>query len=248
VKLRLLIVDDEPLARKRLRRLLETDRQVEVVRECDNGAAAIEAIAETAPDVVLLDVRMPGADGFEVLKGCGVAPPPEVVFVTAHDQHAIRAFEHHALDYLLKPVSAERLADALAHARRRLRATRSARRRQRSTGIVAGGEGARPVERLLVREQGRAWFLRTAQIESLESDGNYVLAHTPDRKSRVRLTLSALAATLDPHTFRRINRTAIVNVDHVREIQPWFHGDAIVVLRSGRQLRLSRTRRTALLD
>jgi len=247
VTLRVLVVDDEPLARRRLRRLLQGDRGVEVVRECGDGASAAQAIAELAPDVVLLDVEMPGMDGFAALKACRATPLPEVVFVTAYDQYAVRAFEHHALDYLLKPVSRERLAAALTHARRRLGARRPGVRARRVDGLLQETGGDRPALRLLVHERDRAYFVRTDDVDYLESDGNYVWAHTAHRRSRIRATLAALATRLDPDRFRRISRTCVVNVDRVREIQPWFHGDAIAILQSGQRLRVSRTRRHELL-
>jgi two-component system LytT family response regulator len=247
VTLRVLVVDDEPLARRRLRRLLQGSRGVEVVRECGDGPSAVAAVTEFAPDVLLLDVQMPGMDGFEVLNACRVAPLPEVIFVTAYDRYAVRAFEHHALDYLLKPVAPERLAAALTHARRRLTARRPNPRARRVDGLLSDAGEVSPVQRLLVQERERSYFVRTDDIDYLESDGNYVWAHTAQRRCRVRATLASLAGRLNPEHFRRISRTCVVNVDRIREIQPWFHGDAVVILQSGQRLRLSRTRRHELL-
>ena len=241
--LRALVVDDEPLARRRLRRLLQRERGVEVVRECGDGPSAVAAIEALAPDLVLLDVQMPGMDGFGVLQACQAMPLPEVIFVTAYDQYAVRAFEHHALDYVLKPVTPERLAAALAHARRRVGVSPGGARAHHVDGLLTELGSRRPVLRLLVREADRSYFVRTDAVAFLESDGNYVWAHTEQRRCRIRVTLAALAPRLDPNHFRRISRSCVVNLDCIREIQPWFHGDAIVILQSGKRLRLSRTYR-----
>jgi two-component system LytT family response regulator len=240
--LRVLVVDDEPLARGRLRRLLRHESDVEVIGECGDGPSAVTAILESAPDLVLLDVQMPGMDGFAVLGACDAEPLPEVIFVTAHDEYALRAFERHALDYVLKPVGAKRLAEALAHARRRLAAARQGSRAGRLRRAVGTREQL-PVARLLIRERDRAFFLRVATISHVTADGNHVVAHVGEQAHRVRMTLNELTAQLDPARFRRISRSCVVNLDAVREIQPWFHGDAVIVLVSGEQVRLSRTYR-----
>jgi two-component system LytT family response regulator len=244
--MRVLIVDDEPLARRRLRRLLQAERGIEVVRECGDGDGAVAAIEALAPDLVLLDVQMPAMDGFGVLRACRAAPLPEVIFVTAYDQYALQAFEHHALDYLLKPVSRERLAGALSHARRRL-AGGGADRNRRLDGLLEQSGGRPSLLRLLVHQRDRSYFVRIDEVDYLESDGNYIRVHTAQRRCRVRGTLARLATRLDPDRFRRISRTCVVNLDRVREIQPWFHGDAVVILQSGQRLRVSRTRRHELL-
>lgn len=238
--LRVLVVDDEPLARDRLTRLLKREQDVQVVGQCGDGRAAVNAILEAAPDLVLLDVQMPGMDGFEVLAACGAEPLPEVIFVTAHDEYAVRAFQQHALDYVLKPVNAKRLGEAVSHARRRIGAARRGVKPMPLLSTI-DATASHPASRLLIRERARAFFLRVDQISHVTSDGNHVVAHAAQRKYRVRTTLQDLLTRLDPARFRRISRTCAVNLDAVREIQPWFHGDAIVILVSGERLRLSRT-------
>ncbi len=238
-----LLVDDEPLARTLLRVLLERDPEVAVAGEC-SGLEAVAEIERVKPDILLLDVQMPEVDGFEVLAAVGEEAAPAVVFVTAHDRHAVRAFEVHALDYLLKPVDEKRLAEAL----RRAKATATARR--------AGGgadarlrplleDHARHARRFLVRAREKTLVVEAADVDWIEAADYYATLHVAGRSHLVRETLDALAARLDPERFFRVHRSAIVNLDRVREIHPLFHGDAELVLADGTRLRLSRTRRAA---
>lgn len=244
-RLRVVIVDDEPLARRRLTRLLKSEPDVSVVGECGDGESAVAALGRLTPDLLLLDVRLPGMDGLAVLDAVRpAAHGPAVVFVTAYDRYAVAAFEREAVDYLLKPVDGERLRSAVARARRRLR--------RPGPGELARGLGAlrngisRPAERLLVMTRGRGVFVRTADIEWIEAAGNAVRLHVSGALHRVRGPLTRLVDRLDPDRFRRISRSAVVNVDRVKEIEPWFHGDAVILLDSGRRIRLSRRYRQEL--
>lgn len=242
--LRTLIVDDEPLARRRLARLLKTETDVTVVGECGDGESAVAALERLAPDFVLLDVRLPGMDGLAVLDAVRSERRPAVVFVTAYDRYAVAAFEREAVDYLLKPVDGERLRAAVARVRRRLRRPGPGEL-GRGLGALRNGD-ARPAERLLVMTRGRGVFVRSADIEWIEAAGNAVRLHVGATVHRVRGPLTRLLARLDRDRFRRVSRSAVVNVDRVKEIQPWFHGDGVVVLESGRRVRLSRRYRSEL--
>ena len=240
--IRALIVDDEPLACRRLRRLLRTERDLEVVGECGDGASALAAIRRGRPDLVFLDVRLPGVDGLTLLRRVAGGPRPEVVFVTAYDRYAASAFDHEAVDYVLKPIAPERLREAVERARRRLGG--------RESGAAVPPPPSSlptPLERLLVRERGRAFFVRADEVEWIEAAGNYARLHHGRRAHALRTALTALERRLDPQRFRRVSRSALVNVDRVAEIQPWFHGDALVILQSGARVRLSRRYRSRLL-
>lgn len=253
--LRALVVDDEPLARDNVRLALEKELDVEVIAECPDGEAAIEAIRELEPDIVFLDVQMPGLTGFDVVEEIGPEEMPAVVFVTAFDEHALRAFEVHALDYVLKPFDDERFGDAVDHARRTLRARRDEESFRRGLSAllndVQGGssEGGRSrfASRLMVRLRDRIHFVRTEDVDWFEAAGNYVRLHVADRSHLIRSTMSAIEERLDPQQFVRIHRSTIVNVDRIKEIQPWAGGDYLAILKSGQQLRISRGYRDALL-
>jgi two-component system, LytTR family, response regulator len=270
--LSVLIADDEAVARARLRRLLTQCPDVALVAECADGREAVGAVERLRPDLVFLDIMMPELDGFGVVSELAGHEAPHVVFVTAYDAHAVRAFEVNALDYLLKPVDAERLRATLDRARGRtaggasgapvdqrrllalleeLAAARRAPAGPTATPAPADASAGVPAlprlgERLLVRGEGRMYFVRLSDVDWLESSGNYVTLHVGDARHQVRERIGALACRLDPRRFARIHRTTIVNVDRVREIQPWFSGDAVVILHSGRKLRLSRLYRAAL--
>jgi two-component system, LytTR family, response regulator len=238
--IRALVVDDEALARRRLRTLLRDEPEIEVVAECGDGAAAVREIESSAPDLVFLDVQMPEADGFDVLEAVGADRMPVVVFVTAHDKYALRAFEVHALDYLLKPFSRDRFQAAVERARAEVRRRRAEGSDSRAEGLAALLQelrGERPhVERLVVRDGGRVSFLRVEEIDWIESEGNYLKLHVGADAHVVRGTLKSSAARLDPERFVRVSRSAIVNLDRVREIHPWACGELVVVLRGGTQI------------
>jgi two-component system, LytTR family, response regulator len=238
VTIRALLVEDEPLALRRLRRLLRDEADVRVVGTCGDVPAARTAIETLTPDLLLLDVRLPGADGLTLLEALPAERRPAVIIVTAFDRYAVPAFAHEAVDYLLKPIDPQRFRSAVARARRRL-----ARREHAG----AGADGA-PLTRLLVRERARAFFVKVDEVDWFEAGGNYVRVHVGRATHRIRLPLAQLEARLDRRAFRRISRSRIVRLDGIRELQPWFHGDGLVILTSGAKLRLSRRFRDRLYE
>jgi two-component system LytT family response regulator len=241
-RLRVVIVDDEPPARDKLRRYLAEDPRVRVVGEAGDGLTAVEAIETERPDLVLLDVQMPEMDGFEVLAALEVEPLPRIVFVTAHDEHAVRAFEVRALDYLLKPVDRSRLDEAVGRA-----ATARVDPESDPRRVLADvREIAPPLTRFLVRTRGRLQLVPVAEVDWIGAAGNYVELHVGDKSHLVRGTLQALEGRLPKGSFTRIHRSSIVNLDRVRALHPWSHGDLQVELVDGTQLRLSRRYRDRL--
>jgi two-component system LytT family response regulator len=243
VNLRALVVDDEALARQRVRHLLRRSTDIEVVGECATGLEAVKAIEELAPDLVFLDIQMPELDGFGVVEAVGADRMPTTLFVTAYDQHALRAFEVHAVDYLLKPFSPERFHQALARARRWCKHA-VAEKGPDLEALMASLNKDRPwVDRLLVRQGDRHMLVRTSTLQWIEAEDNYVRLHVEGTSHLIRQTMSGLLARLDPAQFRRIHRSAIVNLDCIREFQPWTGGDHLVIMRDGTKLTLSRTYR-----
>jgi two-component system LytT family response regulator len=239
MKLRAIIADDEPLARARVRRLLAAEADVEVVAECADGAETSEAIRRYAPDVVFLDIEMPELDGFDVLAGIDAARPPAVVFVTAYDRHAIRAFEAHALDYVLKPVDSLRLRRSVERVRKHIEHGTVAE--TLATILRDLRVDREALDRIPVRTKGRVSFIRTADVTYIESAGNYARVHTAAESHLIRETMAALEGKLDRRRFVRIHRSTIVNVDAIRELRPWFGGDYLVITNDGTELTLSRT-------
>jgi two-component system LytT family response regulator len=239
--MRAIVADDEPLARARLRRLLQQLHDVEIVAECADGAEAAEAIRRLRPDVAFLDIQMPELDGFAVLDELAETRPTAIVFVTAYDQHAIRAFEEQALDYLLKPVNAERLQRAVERVRSQVRQADI----DGKLAAILRDVRSQPtwLQRIAVRSRGKVAFVQTDDITRIESAGNYARVFAGKENHLIRETLTALEGKLDPQKFVRIHRSAIVNVNSVRELRPWFAGDSIVVLHDGTELTLSRTYR-----
>lgn len=250
-EIRAVIADDEPLARDCVRVALEKETDVIVVAECADGAATIDAIRTLDPDLVFLDVQMPELDGFDVVEQIGPEAMPDVIFVTAYDEHALRAFEVHALDYVLKPFDDARFHDAVDHARRRLRGARDLEWSRRLAALLvdqAGGPGRRGFpSRLMVRERERIRFVRVDDIDWLEAYGNYVRIHAGSRTHLLRATLTGLLERLDPAVFARIHRSIVVNLDRVAEVQPWTGGDFNAILRDGTRLRVSRNYKDALI-
>jgi len=242
-RLRTVIVDDEELGRDRIQSLLETQPDVEIVGVCNDGTSAVETIDRTQPDLVFLDVQMPGMDGFEVIENLDAARLPAVVFVTAHDGHAIRAFEIHALDFLLKPFDQTRFEKALERARTQIGKTKT-QGPAIDSRIVSLLEELREErkypERLIVKSSGRVFFVRTEEIDWVEASGNYVKIHTKSEAHLLRESMKNMEAKLDPKTFVRIHRSAIVNIDRIKELEPWFHGEYIVIMRDGTRLTASR--------
>ena len=249
VRTRVLIADDEPLARERLRMLLAKEDGVEIAGECENGPAAVAAIQKLAPDLVFLDVQMPGATGFEVIENIGARRMPPVIFVTAYDRYALRAFDVHAIDYLLKPFDRERFQQALARARQLLERKDAGELERRLLALVQDLRSTpqRP-ERFVIKSGGRVFFVRTDEIDWVEAAGNYVKLHVGADAHLLRETMNALEAQLDPDVFYRIHRCHIVNIERVKELQPWFNGEYVVFLRSGARLTLSRGYREKLQD
>lgn len=238
--IRALIVDDEPLARTIVRKMLERHAEVEIVAECESGIEAIEQIESQKPDLVFLDVQMPEVDGFAVISAVEPECLPHIIFVTAYDRYALKAFEVHALDYLLKPFDEDRFEAALERARLQIGNDRKDDLSQRLLALV-GERAARPeyLNRVIVKAGGRVFFLKTEEINWIEAQGNYVALHTPTDQHLFRSALNSLEVQLDPKRFRRINRSTIVNIDSIRELQPWFRGDYRVILSSGAELKLS---------
>ena len=240
-KIRTLVVDDETLARERVLTLLQQEVDVEVVGECSDGGQAVAAIQEQSPDLVFLDVQMPGCDGFEVLKHISPERMPSVIFVTAYDEYALRAFEVHALDYLLKPFGKDRFQQTLRHAREALEGRRAGDLGRRLLAMVHDIQPEPPrVERLVVKSGGRVFFLRTDEIDWIEAAGNYVRLHLGHESHLFRETMNRIETRLDGSRFARIHRSRIVNTERIKELQPWFNGDHVVILRDGTRLTLSR--------
>lgn len=267
---RVLIVDDEALARQRVRRLLQNEADVEVVGEAETGHEAVAMIRELQPDLVCLDVQMPGLDGFGVLRELDGGHVPMILFVTAYDEHAQRAFDVHAVDYVLKPVDADRFRAAFDKARKQRANAVAAERlgelldtvRRLADGsapadtaaALAGGVAGVPAaaataggnangryaSRILVKQDGRMFFVKTTEIDWIEADRNYVKLHVGKTAHTIRERISHLEETLDPRLFARIHRSTIVNLNRVREMQQWFSGDYVVILEDGTRLRLSR--------
>lgn len=253
-KIRVAIVDDEELSRERMRTLLAEHSDIEVVAECADGAEALRAIDDKNPDLVFLDVQMPEVDGFEVVEalergdpeapeGSGAAKAPAIVFVTAHDDHALKAFEIHALDFLLKPFDEARFEKTLSRARRHVRQSRDtvdARLLALLEDLRSERRGQRHADRLIVKSGGRVFFLRTEEIDWVEAAGNYVRLHARSESHLLRESMKNMESRLEPNTFVRIHRSAIVNIDRVKELEPWFHGEYIVIMRDGTRLTASR--------
>jgi len=240
-KIRTLVVDDEPVARERIVGLLNQEKDIEVVGEYADGTQAVSAIQQQHPDLVFLDVQMPACDGFGVIQQLGPEQVPAVVFVTAYDEYALRAFEVHAIDYLLKPFGRDRFAQTLQHAREHLERRRAGDLGKRLMALV---QDIKPepqkLDRLVVKSGGRVFFLRTQEIDWIEAAGNYVRLHLGTEAHLLRETMNSIESRLNPEIFFRIHRSHIVNIERIKELQPWFNGEYVVILRNGARLTLSR--------
>jgi two-component system LytT family response regulator len=246
-KLRALIVDDEPLAREGIRLHLEEENDFEIAGECGDGDEALRAIVELRPDVVFLDIQMPGRDGFGVLEGLAHDRLPQIVFVTAYDQFALQAFEAHALDYLLKPFDEERFRKALDRVRNQLRGQTRRDLDSRIAELLADiRHKPRFFDRLVVRSGGRILILRVDDVDWVEAAANYVKLHVGTRVYLLRETMNHLEDKLDPARFIRIHRSTIVRVDRIKELEPLFQGDYLVILHDGSRLTSSRSYRERL--
>lgn len=222
-----------PLSRARTRRYLDDETDIDIIGECGDGEAALAAIAAERPDLVFLDVQMPGLSGLELLERVPEDIRPAVVFITAFDEFAVPAFEVRAVDYLLKPFDLERLRQALARVRERLAASQA----------KPASATAKPLARIAVKSVGKTTFVDVADIDWIETAGNYVCLHVGREQHLVRETMSQLESQLDPQQFARIHRSTIVRIDRIREMQPLFNGDRSVILHDGTQLTLSRSYR-----
>ena len=242
MKIRTLIVDDEPLARKLIRRFLANESAFQIIGECSNGIEALHAIQNDAPHLVFMDVQMPEMGGFDVLSGLDPSQIPVIIFVTAHDMFALKAFEAHALDYLLKPLDDERFHQALQRVRTYIEGTKTGGMRERLMDLVNDlPHRAKPLIRLAVKNHGHMVFLRIAEIDWIEAVGNYLKIHVGEQRHLLRGRLSELEKKLPAEQFFRIHRSTIVNWDRVKEFRLLFKGEGLIVLRNGTQLSASRT-------
>ncbi len=242
--IRTIIVDDEPLARDRIKRLLREEDEIDVIGECGNGADAIKAITSENPDLVFLDIQMPEKNGFEVIKSLPAKKLPTIIFVTAYDQYALQAFDVHALDYLLKPFNRERIKRAVARAREHIEHRRIGNLDERLNSLITDLRGEkRYLDRLVVKSVGRVFFLKSDEIDWIEAAGNYVKLHVGREAHMIRETMNGIEAKLDPRKFLRIHRSTVVHIDRIKELHPMFSGDYAVILRNGTELALSRNYR-----
>jgi two-component system, LytTR family, response regulator len=240
--LRVVIVDDERPARAKLRRYLAAEPDFDVIAEASGGLRGVEVIRVTHPDLVFLDVQMPDLDGFGVVEALAGDPAPYVVFVTAHDRYAVRAFEVHAFDYLLKPVGADRFAKVLERVRREVARKDGPALAERVARLVEDLRGVpRYAERILVTEGERGVPVDVDRIDRVEADRNYVTLHAGSDVYRLRGTLEGLERKLDPSKFVRVNRSTLVRIDSIKEVHPWFHGEYRVVLVDGTEVTWTRT-------
>jgi two-component system LytT family response regulator len=236
-KIRALIVDDEPLAREGIRMRLKQEPDVEVIGACKNGREAVAVILRDLPDLVFLDIQMPRLGGFGVIEAVGVNRMPHVIFVTAYDEHALRAFEVNALDYLLKPIDGGRFSEALERARSRIRGENLEAVDERLHKIMAALRVERKhLERLSIKSAGRITFLSVDEIDWIEAADNYVQVHAGRESHLLHATMNSLEGRLDPDKFLRIHRSAIVNVGRIKELHPMFHGEYRIVLKDGTRL------------
>ena len=238
---KVLIVDDEPLARDRIRNLLKGDPEIKIIGEARNGCEAIEAMTTQAPDLVFLDVQMPDMDGFEALKALKVKPLPLVIFVTAYDQHAVRAFDVHAVDYLMKPFDRKRFAKALDHAKDQMKRPPD---EADKVGIIRLLEelkgGTRYLERFAIKTGEKILFVRAEDVNSIEAEGNYVRLNLASTSHLLRDTINGVESQIDPRRFVRIHRSTIINMNRIKELQTRARGEYRVVLDNGASHKLSR--------
>ncbi len=239
--IRTAIADDEPLARERIASMLQAHDNYEIVAQCKDGAEAVAAIRKDRLDLVFLDVRMPELDGFQVLEALGGGPTPAIIFVTAFEDYALRAFEVSALDYLLKPFDRARFEKTLARFEEQFQRGRlgiSEELRKFLTGLGTGTEAY--ASRFPIKSSGDIYFVRAEEIDWIDAAGNYTALHVGGRKHLIRETMKSIEAKLDPRKFVRVHRSAIINIDRLRKLQPYFHGEYVVTLQDGTTLTSSR--------
>jgi two-component system LytT family response regulator len=251
-KIKTLIVDDEPLARRNLRVLLKDDPEIEIIGECGSGHEALRIIQTKPPDLLFLDIQMPEMDGFDVLKGIDHEHLPAIIFVTAFDQYALKAFEVHALDYLLKPFNDARFEKALEQAKSQIEQREINNLSRKLFALLEDREDASQANapsppallaRVMIKSASRVFFLKVDEIDWIEADDYYVKLHTGRKSHLLRETMNELEAKLDAAKFLRIHRSTIVNIDRIKELSPLFNGDYAVILQDGTELKLSRSRR-----
>ena len=260
-KIKILIADDELLARRRISKLLQGRADVEIVGECKNGLETVSMIQEQRPGLIFLDVQMPDLDGFGVLKQLPAVQLPLIIFVTAFDQYALQAFEFHAMDYLLKPFDDDRFETALSRAITQIRRQNLAEFNERLIGFMENFDGSNSqtetppqqtssehqyLERLAVKSSGRIYFLKTEEIDWIEAAGVYVNLHAGRESHLIRESMSKIESQLSPGQFLRIHRSTIVNIDKIKEMHSYFHGEYIVIMKDGTELKLSRSYRDKL--
>ena len=249
LRLRTLIVDDEPLAREAIRTRIQLDDEIEIVGEASSGKQALREIQHRKPDLVFLDVQMPDLDGFAILEALGPSPLPIIVFVTAFEQHALRAFEVHALDYILKPFDDERFQEALKRAKDHWRRNRGHELESKLRELLARKIlGSGYLDRMIVKETGRISFVKTEDIKWFRAEGNYVKLFLGKQTHMLHTSMNALEAQLDPKRFFRIHRSLIINIEHLQELRPWHTGEYVVIMRDGTELTMSRGYRDRLND
>ena len=240
MRIKALIVDDEPLARDRIREMLKEHPEVEVIGEARNGQEAVDFVANQNPDLVFLDIQMPDLDGFDVLQKLDAAQLPLIIFVTAYDQYALRAFDVHAVDYLTKPFDRERFAEAVDHAKVFMKGAREPDTARILNMLQELKAGARYLERFAVRNGETVFFVRAEDVDAIEAQGNYVRLSLAGSSHLLRDTLNNIEAQINPRMFVRIHRRTIVNIDRVKEVQTWARGEYRVVLVTGAHYTLSR--------
>ncbi|MCP4723840.1 MAG: response regulator [bacterium] len=242
-----MVVDDEPLARDRIRDLLEDETEFDVIGESCNGLEAVKHITEKQPDLIFLDVQMPEMDGFEVLDTIYKENMPHVIFITAYDQYALRAFEVHALDYLLKPFDQKRFKKSIIRAKEQIDQIKNNTITTRFKELLHELKTSQKfLERLVIKSEGRIFFVKTEEISWIEAAGNYVTVHVNGEEHLIRDTMNCMERKLDPEKFIRIHRSRIVNIEHIKEIQPFYNGENLIILNSGTELTLSRKYREKL--
>lgn len=240
--IRAIIVDDEPLAREKVQRFAEGELDIEIVDQCANGQEAIASCQRLKPDLVFLDIQMPEMNGFEFLNRIGTEPLPAIIFITAYDEFALKAFEFHALDYLLKPFDRERFGKALEHARQSIRSHNrpDITEEQIKSLLLSVNQPTAILDRLIVKSGGRVIFLRIEEIDWMEAAGNYVKLHSGNESHLIRETMNNLESQLSPLKFIRIHRSTIVNIEKIKELQPYFNGEYKVILHNNTQVIMSR--------
>jgi two-component system, LytTR family, response regulator len=238
---RAMIVDDEPLGREIVNAMLQAEHQIEVIAECENGQQAITAINSLRPDLLFLDVQMPGIDGFGVVKEINKEKLPYIIFVTAYDQYAVKAFEINALDYLLKPIDPDRFANSIERALKMIREKQESAISRRILSLLNNQRDQQPeyLERIAIKKEGKILFVRVNEIEWIVAEGNYVSLHLTKKSHMLRTPISVLETKLNPNRFQRINRSTIVNIDFIKELVPMMRGEHQVIMQDGTDLKLS---------